>query len=232
MVVNAGVEPCDRAVYLAMDDVLVVADLHLGRARSANIDFPVGETGMMVDRLAALLDRFEPAEVVFAGDVLHAFSYVPDGVEPAVDRLRETVTAGGADLVVVAGNHDTMLERFVDTVEEYATGDGTIICHGHAEPATPGTQYVIGHEHPAIAIAGRRRPCFLVGRGVYQGADVIVLPAFNRLAAGTEINGMTGADAASPLLADLELFQPVVRDTGSEETLAFPPLADLRKYLS
>lgn len=232
MVGNAGFAPCDRAAYLGAGDVLVVADLHLGRARSANIDFPVGETGRMVDRLAALLDRFEPAEVVFAGDVLHAFSYVPDGVEAAVGKLRDTVTAAGAEPVVVSGNHDTMLESFTDPVAEYASGQETIICHGHEEPSTSGTRYIIGHEHPAIDIAGRRRPCYLVGSGVYNGADVIVLPAFNRLAVGTEVNGMRGEDAASPLLAELESFRPVVRDSSSEETLTFPPLAELRKYLS
>ncbi len=230
--VNAGFEPRDRAAYFAEVDVLVVADLHLGRARSANIDFPVGETGRMMDRLVTLLERYEPAEVVFAGDVLHAFSYVPDGVEAAIGELRDTVLAAGAAPVVVSGNHDTMLESFTDPVEDYSIGEGMIICHGHEEPSTSGTQYIIGHEHPAIDIAGRRRPCFLVGRGVYNEADVIVLPAFNQLAVGTEINGMTGEDTASPLLAELESFRPIVCDSSSEETLAFPPLADLREYLS
>ncbi|MFC6726746.1 metallophosphoesterase, partial [Halobium palmae] len=98
-------------------------------------------------------------------------------------------------------------------------------------PTEPPRLYVVGHDHPAIEIEGQKRPCFLYGPGVYRGADVLVLPAFNRLARGVTVNGRWGSDFQSPLLSRVNEFRPVVYDTDSQETLEFPPLGKLRRML-
>jgi len=235
----------DRAVYLPDADVLVLADLHLGRAEASNVDFPLGERQDLVERLDALLNRFEPAQVVVAGDVLHSFGRVPVAVERSLQSLLATIDDAGVDLVVTPGNHDSQLAVVYDgaTADEYRLDDGTVVCHGHERPSSEADRYVIGHDHPTIEIEGKRRPCYLYGQGVFDAergesgggtdarADVLMLPPFNRLIRGVTVNGTHAADLQSPFVRRLEEFHPVVRDEDGDETLRFPPLGKLRSHL-
>ena len=223
-----------RAAYLRGADALVVADVHVGRDRQSSVELPLGERADLLDRLAGALDRFEPAEVVVAGDLLHSFGHVPAGVAEAVEAFEDAVEDAGATLVVTPGNHDPMLEEVIDarSPDEHRLPDGSVVCHGHERPAAGADRYVLGHDHPAITIEGRKHPCFLYGEGIVDGADVLVLPAFNRLARGTVVDGLTGADAMSPLLSGgLGGFRPVVYDADAGEPLVFPPLSALREHL-
>jgi hypothetical protein len=220
----------DRA--LLVGDTLVLADLHVGRGPASNVDLPVGDSSDMLDRLDVLVARHDPAAVVVAGDLLHAFEMVPRTVEAAVADLAKRVREAGATLTVVPGNHDAMLDSVWSgpTEPEHRVGD-TVICHGHEEPETAADRYVIGHDHPTITIEGQRRPCYLVGEGVYRGADLVVIPAFNRLLRGVEINDMTAADFMSPLVTDADALAPVVWDEDGREALSFPPLGTFRHRL-
>ncbi|NHN58021.1 MULTISPECIES: metallophosphoesterase [Halorussus] len=239
----------DRAAYLPGEDALVVADLHVGRDAASAVELPLGERRDLTERLADLLAAFDPATVVVAGDLLHAFDRVPEGVAETVAALRETVAAAGASLVVVRGNHDSMLDSVLDegaeTPDEHRVGD-TVVHHGHATPTvgendgqgeTEGREgrevarYVVGHDHPAIEIEGKRHPCLLFGPGTFRGADVLVLPAFNRLAPGTTVNGMRPRDFQTPLVTDVDALRPVVWDADREEALSFPPLGEFRRML-
>lgn len=243
--VDVPFTPLERAVYVDPADALVVADLHLGRAAASNVDAPLPDGEDALERLASLLERTGPATVVVAGDLLHSFSEVPRGVERTVAALRGTVEDAGAALVVTPGNHDAMLERVFDgeTSPAYRLADGeTVVLHGHEspgenaepEPTTdPGgvERYVIGHDHPALSVEGRKVPCFLYGPEAYDGADVLQLPAFTRLAPGSTVNGMSGRDFASPLVRVADRFHPAVRDADADETLWFPPLGECRRVL-
>ena len=223
-----------RAVYLQSADALVLADVHLGRAEDSNVQFPVGEREDVLDRLEALLERFEPGTVVVAGDLLHSFGQFPPAVADAVGAVERTVREAGADLVVTPGNHDALLPKVFDgpAPAEHRLSDGTVVCHGHERPETEADRYVFGHDHPAIEIEGKRHPCFLYGEDVYRGADVLVVPAFTRLARGVAINGTYGSDLMSPVLArGIEAYRPLVYDENAEETLAFPPLGEFRGML-
>jgi putative SbcD/Mre11-related phosphoesterase len=220
----------DRAVYLPRSDALVLADLHLGRSRTSNVSLPLPERAAILGRLEALLGAFDPATVAVAGDVCHSFSTIPEGVAETLDALRECVGTAGADLLLVEGNHDAMLGSLAEPTSEHRLADGTLVCHGHEHPGDA-NRYVIGHEHPAIEIEGRRHPCVLWGEGVYRGSDVLALPAFTDLAAGTTVNGRRGRDTQSPLLSRLGAFRPIVRDAEAEETLVFPPLDSFRAHL-
>lgn len=224
-----------RAVYLPEGEALVLADVHVGRDADSPVELPLGEASDLEDRLSVLLDRFEPETVVFAGDLLHAFDRVPPGVEESLDRLRERIEAAGATVVVTPGNHDSMLTSFDFLCEdEVEFDDGTVVCHGHEAPTTDANRYVVGHDHPAIRIEGTKYPCYLVGEGAYRGADVVMLPAFNRLARGTVVNTRSRRDFQSPLVsrgAPLGTYRPVVWDHDGRTALEFPPLEQLRRLL-
>ena len=226
----SGVRLRDRAVVL--DDVLVLADLHVGKATAANVEVPVGAGTDMVERFDVLCTRFEPATLVLAGDLLHSFETVPRLVEDTLDGLRRVAREAGARMVVTPGNHDTMLDVVWGgpTTPEYRVGD-TVVCHGHVEPDGDADRYLVGHDHPTITIEGHTRPCYLAGNGVYRGADLLVVPSFNRLVTGVEVNRMSTADFLSPLVTDADVLAPVVRDEERDETLAFPPLGEFRHRL-
>ncbi|EMA45510.1 metallophosphoesterase [Halococcus saccharolyticus] len=219
----------DRAIHLPESDALVLADLHLGRGASANVELPLSESDVP-SRLAELCERFSPTEVVLAGDVLHSFDRLPDGVRETFHHVERTVEQAGARLIVTPGNHDTLLDAVWDgpTADEHRVGK-TVVCHGHALPDTAAERYVVGHDHPAIRIEGQRRPCYLVGRSAAVAAEVVVLPSFTKLAPGVVVNQLGALD--SPLVTDLDEFRPVVRDEDADETLEFPPLGTFRELL-
>ena len=232
MSVPDGVEFRDRAVYLSEAATLVLADVHLGKDATSNVEMRLGEHEDVTGRFDALVERFDPEEVVFAGDLLHSFSTLPHGVMETVTELRATAREAGAKVVVTPGNHDTMLgDLWKGPVEsEYRVGEW-LVTHGHEEPESRAEGYLVGHDHPAIEIEGQRRPCYLYGEEVYRGADVLMLPAFTRLAAGTPVNGARSGDLMSPLARRIGAFRPLVRDGAADETLSFPPLAEFRSLL-
>ncbi|MFC3956875.1 metallophosphoesterase [Halovivax cerinus] len=234
----------ERAVYVESAETLVLADPHLGRGVASAVDAPIDAADETVGRVATLLDRFDPQTVVVAGDLLHSFSHVPTDVRETVETLRRTLDRTGVSLVCTPGNHDTMLADIFDgeTADAYRLDDGeTLVCHGHERPipgresadGAPPALYVIGHDHPALSVDGRKHPCFLFvpPAGAAVDAAVLVLPAFSRLARGTTINTRRARDFQSPLVTDVDGASPVVRDVAGEETLRFPPLGECRHAL-
>jgi putative SbcD/Mre11-related phosphoesterase len=218
----------DRALYFGA--TLVVADLHVGRGTGGELEFPVGSGTDMVERFRALVGRHDPETAVLAGDLLHSFRTVPRTVEDTVAGVRSA--CGDADIVVTPGNHDTMLDSVWDgpTEREHRVGD-TVVLHGHEAPESDADRYVVGHDHPTIEIEGRRRPCYLVGSGQYRGADVVMVPSFNKLNAGVVVNEMRAGDFQSPLVTDVDRLAPVVWDDSAREAREFPPLGEFRQML-
>ena len=223
----------DRAVYLPATETLVVADLHIGREAVSNVAVPLGESTALLDRLADLRATFKPTRIVFAGDLLHSFSTIPKRVEQTVGELYQQCVDDGVDPVAIAGNHDRLLDAVWPTPVESAVklNDGTVICHGHEEPDLQGSRYLIGHDHPAITIEGVKRPCLCVDPTGYHESELVVLPAFTRLAGGVELNRLRGDALLSPLVSSVETLQPTVRDADAEQTLQFPPLGEFRRLL-
>ena len=223
----------DRAVYLPATETLVVSDLHLGRAAVSTVAAPLGERDDLLDRIAALRKAVEPSAIVFAGDILHSFSTVPEGVAGTIQELYTACVDDGLDVVAIEGNHDRLLETVWPASVESAVklDDGTVVCHGHAEPDLRGERYLIGHDHPAITIEGRKRPCFCVDPAGYRGSELLVLPAFTRLAGGMELNRLHGDAFQSPLVSSVGSLQPIVWDADAAETFRFPPLDEFRRLL-
>lgn len=233
-------DPRDRTVYLPATGTLVCADLHVGRDATSDVEFRVGEHEDLTARFDALLDRYEPTEVVVAGDLLHSFDRIPTGATATVRALAGIAADADCRMVVTAGNHDTMLEELWDgPIEaEYGIGDGAVeadesivVAHGHVEPESDAAWYVVGHDHPTIEIEGVRRPCYLYGPDQYDGAGVLMVPSFSRLPAGVRVNGMSAGEFQSPLVTDVRSLRPIVHDEEEDTVHEFPPLRELRRFL-
>jgi len=100
-------------------------------------------------------------------------------------------------LVLIKGNHDTILEpiakrKDVEILDSITVG-GFLLTHGHRLPSANELKEVkgiiIGHEHPAVTLREGVRTelykCFLVGK--YKGKSLIVLPSSNLLTPGTDV---------------------------------------------
>jgi metallophosphoesterase superfamily enzyme len=253
-----GVAFGERAAYLRAHDALVLADPHVGRAEASAVSLPIGEREDLVGRLAGLVARFDPATVVVAGDVVHTFDRVSDRSRGTLTALGDVCEASGARFELVAGNHDSALasawdgavheEYVLDAAADEPDASSTVVCHGHEAPSAAADRYVVGHVHPTIEIEGDRRPCFLRGEGAYRGADLLVLPAFTRLAPGVAVNDMRTEAFDCPLVTDADRRAPIVIDSkasdapgagdgdaaeggSSGEPLEFPPLGAFRGML-
>jgi putative SbcD/Mre11-related phosphoesterase len=223
----------DRAVYLADADTVVVSDLHLGRADASRVAAPIDAAASIRHRVRALLDRFAPATIVFAGDLLHSFDRLPTVAVDAIQGLWADCAAADVEALAVAGNHDSRLaDCWPGSVADAVTlDDGTVVCHGHTAPEQRGHRYIVGHAHPAITIEGVKRPCYLFGDDAYRGGELLVLPAFTTLAGGVDITDRRAGDLPSPLVSTLAPLQPVVWDDDGDDALWFPALQQLRTML-
>ena len=228
---TADFELVDRTLYLPAANTLVLADLHLGRDRTSAVELPVGERNDIHERLETHLESVSPSHVVLAGDLLHSFDRVPTGVSESLQSIKDRIDDAGATVTVLQGNHDTMLSTLLSgpTQSEYQLSDDVIVAHGHRRPTRGAERYIVGHEHPTILVEGARRPCALACTDQFDGSEVVVLPAFTRLARGTLVNGLEAADSVSPLLTDLDRCRPIVPTDGT--SLEFPPLGTLRSLL-
>jgi len=193
-----------RAVWLADERVLIVADLHLGYTwahRSAGNLVPLCRQVDAIDRLSRLIDIYAPIRTVVLGDIVH------DAVDvaPLTDellRLRDDL-GRRTEVVLVAGNHDRRLQPLLKArrialplvrelqigAHRLVHGDGVEVKQARAELTTASSRggfVFCGHEHPAITLSDRvasyaKCPCFVEGEGL------LMLPAFSEWAGGSNL---------------------------------------------
>ena len=173
------------ALYWPGEETLIVADLHFekGSAAAARGTFlPPYDTRDTLMRLAAVIERYEPAIVVALGDSFHdhfAAERIANEDAAALAILQE-----GRRWLWVAGNHDPETpSRFGgETVGEIQIS-GLILRHQPTPART--THEIAAHLHPAakISLYGHnvRRPCF-VGNG-----RRLVMPAFGAFTGGVNV---------------------------------------------
>lgn len=192
-----------RAVWLADDRTLLVADLRLGGGgtqRLAGNLLPLHREVGSLERLAGLADVFRPERVVLLGDLVHEAA----PRESVADELRRLQAfATGFEVLLVAGDHGRRLRPVLDrlALDLPLVRDGQLgahrLVHGagadgvavKAELATAharGGFVFCGHEHPAITLNERvasavRCPCFVRGEGL------VLLPAFSEWATGSNL---------------------------------------------
>ena len=193
-----------KAIYWPARRMLVIADIHFGKAaafRALGVPVPRGTTTQNLLALDVLLASYACEEIVFLGDFLHARA----AHAPATVAAMLAWRARHRDLrlTVVRGNHDahagdpaaTLAIRMVD--EPHQVGKLSF-CH-HPNTVAPG-DVLAGHVHPVFhlraGIGGLRLPCFLLGQ------ERAILPSFGAFTGGHAVRPGVGervyvtADAA------------------------------------
>ena len=185
----------EHALWWPEGRVLFIADLHLGKAatyRALGQPVPSGTTFENLRRLSQLIAHYQPDQLVFLGDFLHAAQARTASVISQLLTWRQ----GHAKLncTLVRGNHDSRAGdppaglniKVVD--EPYLVGPFAA-CH---HPQSHSTHAVLaGHLHPATQLQGPARdrlrlPCF-----VFEERSAI-LPAFGEFTGGFTVAAQSG----------------------------------------
>ncbi|MDN2708876.1 ligase-associated DNA damage response endonuclease PdeM [Janthinobacterium sp. SUN118] len=196
-----------KAMYWPARKMLVVADIHFGKAaafRALGVPVPRGTTTQNLRALDALLAAHACEEIVFLGDFLHARAAHAAATVAAMQawrarhpRLRLTLVRGNHD--VHAGDPASALR--IRMVDEPHTVGALSFCH-HPDTVAPG--YVLaGHVHPVFhlraAAGGLRLPCFLLG------PSRAILPSFGAFTGGHAVR--PGAGESVYVTADTAIFR-------------------------
>jgi len=223
----------ERAVYLPGVDMLVCADLHLGRGDGPGYHLPVGDPAVILRDLGQLLDRFDPAEVLIAGDVVDKFGPPDPSVQVMLQRLQDRCSDAGAHLQLIAGNHDRGLaavsEPELPTEVSRGYESPVVVCHGDQFPTMEGALVIYGHDHPMLTVEGARYPCILEGE-LPDGTELCQLPSFSPAVSGVQI-GADRAGLRSPLSQAATTLRPIITDRPSGHSHRFPPLAALAEHI-
>ena len=183
-----------RAIWFPEQGVLAVADLHLGYAWAHRLSgqlMPITPANDTLARLQELQRDYVPREIVVVGDIVHramALAILEREMRELFDAL-----SVHSKIIFLAGNHDRGLHRILrqwqlplELSPSYEVGANLLVHGDNSFGGAIGKRVFMGHEHPAISIGdgvttSEKCPCFLVSE------SVVVLPAFSRWAAGTNI---------------------------------------------
>lgn len=198
------------ALMLVEARTLVVSDLHLEKgsalAAAGAGALPPYDSRATLERLDAVLRRWQPRTVVCLGDSFH------DEGGPArlgaPERARLARLVGAHDWVWVRGNHDPAPPESLGGcgVDELVIGRVTL---RHDSVGSDGAGEVIGHYHPKAAVRVRGR--FVSGRCFVSDGRRLVMPAFGAYAGGLDVQDRAIAALLGPnfgvfLLARDRLF--------------------------
>lgn len=183
----------NRAIYWEAQKMLVISDLHIGKAahfRKAGIQVPATVNSADLDQLSVLIAAYHPEVLLVTGDMFH---YQMNS-EVAIFSLWRAAYPS-LRIILVKGNHDQLkaTDYISLAIEVYAK---EFLCAPfrfvHDQPDSADEYYNIsGHIHPGITIYGKARqqlrlPCF------YFGKTCAILPAFSVFTGLSKINAAEG----------------------------------------
>ncbi len=187
----------ERAVYIASNRSLFIADPHFGKAahfRKAGIPIPESLHTEDLTKIQELIKSHNPSDVYFLGDLFHSDINESWLILDEFINLFENV-----GFHLVKGNHDVLPEYIYSSSKwiihhEPLVMDKLILSHEPMKTVPEGMFNLCGHIHPGISLRGvgrqyMRLPCFFVS------SRQMILPAFGRFT-GLAIMKCTIADRA------------------------------------
>jgi len=179
-----------RAAYWPAQEMLLVADLHLGKEstfRRNGIAVPEGPTAATLRAVSRLLSRSGATRLCILGDLFHAPSSLTAGVRGHLNEFFARHTQVTATLVL--GNHDralgNRLAAFPLQVVRHAWEVDRVMLTHEPQPPDSGADLTIsGHLHPALRVEagpGGRCACFwwskkcfvLPAMGAFTGTSLV-----------------------------------------------------------
>ena len=242
---NDDVELLDGlpVVFIKSLNAIVVADLHLGYEgvmAKRGLFLPKVNLKRIFEVLKKAINRTQAGTVIVNGDIKNEFSTVD---EEEFNELYDFINFArgiGVSLILIKGNHDNFVERYKEPFglsvhRQEAVLGGYLFFHGEEMPGglpADVRMLVMGHEHPAIGVfnkAGKKEKlrCFLYG--TYEGKSLLVLPAMNYFASGTDINMVPKGELLSPIFGHVDVDEMHAIAIGYGSTMDFGTIFMLRE---
>ena len=201
----------DLGLYFTNHQLLAITDLQFGYEESLNkrgVLVPRVVHQEMLKRMEAMLQQCceishvkKLAAVLVNGDFKHEFGTISETEWRHCVRFLKLVQHYAERIILVKGNHDTMLDpiaktRGLDVVDHFILDD-VLFVHGDTLPALLSDKkimktistIIIGNEHPAVVLSqwprSEKYKAFLVG--TWKRKQLIVLPSFNQCTEGTDV---------------------------------------------
>jgi len=187
-----------RAIYVESLKLLLVSDVHLGKAETFQhhgLPVPSQVNDATLQRLEGLCAQYSPEHLWILGDLFHGREGMADGVIDAWLRFLHR-TQVSAHLIL--GNHDrrlqdTLSQLSVDCLVDAVEVGGVLFSH---EPDVDGERLnICGHIHPCFRLTmgcdRLRLPCF----HWQPRQQRLTLPAFGEFTGGYDIALAAGETA-------------------------------------
>ncbi|MEM6317912.1 MAG: ligase-associated DNA damage response endonuclease PdeM [Bacteroidota bacterium] len=157
-----------KAIYWEELDLLLIADLHFGKAthfRKAGLQVPKQVATTNQKELINLLTHFSPDRVLFLGDLFHS---TLNQEWETLGAIFATFPAISFELVI--GNHDILTAQDYDHIQLTTYPEplaiGNFLLTHHPMSSIPTGQFnFCGHIHPCVWLSGSGKqylklPCF------------------------------------------------------------------------
>ncbi|MCL4372436.1 metallophosphoesterase [Candidatus Marsarchaeota archaeon] len=226
-------------------NALAVADIHLGYEgvmAKRGVLIPKVNFNKMTESISKAIAKTNASTLIVDGDIKNEFSKVDEEEFNELYDFIMFAKGKGIKPILIKGNHDNFVERYkepfkLEVHRQQARMGKYLFFHGEEMPeigkAERGVKTLImGHEHPAIgiinAIGNRERlKCFL--HGSYKGKSLLVLPALNYLAGGTEVNIVPYEELLSPIFSHVSIDKMHAIAIGYGSTIDFGEIRNLRR---
>lgn len=166
-----------RVVYWPRKNMLILSDLHLGKAahfRRNGIQMPVQISLQDLSRLNLLINYFQPKQILIVGDLIHA------GTNKELDYFKELIqNQPQTEFILIKGNHDRISEDKLNSLGIHQIYKELKIENLHFihQPENNENSYISGHIHPGVTIQfatkRMRFPCYAMNE------NQLILPAFS-----------------------------------------------------
>jgi DNA ligase-associated metallophosphoesterase len=171
-----------RAVWDPARAILLLADLHLGKAESfqaQGIPLPSDGDAATLNALLALAAMCQPEQVIVLGDLIHGPLGLTAELRAKLAALPELL---GCPLRLIGGNHERG-SWIAGLAQEPSQAVGPWWL-SHEPEARDGHLNLCGHLHPVALLGGNgdrlRLPCF----SYCPRSERLALPAFGALTGG------------------------------------------------
>ncbi len=234
-------------IFIKSLNAIVVADMHLGyegvMAKKGML-IPKVNFKKMTETITVAIEKTKASKLIVDGDIKNEFSKVD---EEEFNELYDFIMFcrnSQIEPILIKGNHDNFVERYkepfkLSVFRQQAVIGKYLFFHGEEMPkldkSTKGIKAMImGHEHPAIGIVDaigkhERLKCLLYG--TYKRIPLLVLPALNFFAGGTEINAVPKEELLAPVFKYLDIGKMHAIAIGYGSTIDFGTIKELRKII-
>ncbi|MCL5430481.1 MAG: metallophosphoesterase [Candidatus Marsarchaeota archaeon] len=229
-------------IYIKSLKAIVCSDLHLGYEgvmAKRGVYLPKSNLKRIMKMVEEALNKTKATTIIVDGDIKNEFSEVDQDEFNELYDFIQFLKGKHITTVLIKGNHDNFVDKYkapfnLTIYEQEAKLGKYLFFHGEEQPkeTSKAKMLIMGHEHPSIGVYNsvgtkEKIKCFLYGK--YDGVPILVLPAMNYFASGTDINLQPESELLSPVFKHVDVDGMRAIAVGYGSTIDFGKISQLRK---